>query len=67
MTNSKFNQVQVQSLKNRLEESEAMLFKATKLADEAYFLLSEGDVSNCRDVIGELIHSMSEHFYDEIH
>jgi hypothetical protein len=67
MASLKDTDLYTQTLENRLQESEAMLSKAKKLADEAYLFLSQGDLKNCQDVIGELIQSMSEHFYEEVH
>lgn len=57
----------VESLKERLAESESMLSKATFLADNAYASLENGDVAASQEIIGQLINSISEHFYEEIH
>lgn len=61
------SQVQQEALRERLLQSEQMLNKATTLADNAYLSLSEGNIEACQDLIGELIHSISEHFYEEVH
>ena len=59
--------LQVETIEQRLAESERMLSKATLLADNAYLSLSAGDVEACQHTIGQLIHSISEHFYEEVH
>ena len=57
----------LESLNERLAESEDMLSRATRLADSAYASLESGDVAASQQVIAQLIHSISEHFYEEIH
>ena len=60
-------QLQIENIEQRLSASEQMLSKATLLADHAYASLSNGDVEACQSTIGQLIHSISEHFYEEVH
>ncbi len=67
MVDIKANNLQLQTMQQRLQESEDMLSRATKIADDAYLSLSAGDVEACQHMIGELIHSISEHFYEELH
>ncbi|MFT6387781.1 MAG: hypothetical protein ACJAUP_001153 [Cellvibrionaceae bacterium] len=57
----------LESLKERLAESETMLSRVTCLADNAYASLESGDVAKSQQFIGQLINSISEHFYEEIH
>ncbi len=59
--------LQIESLRERLAETEIMLSKATRLADDAYASLSSGDIETSQLVLGQLINSISEHFYEEIH
>lgn len=67
MNTSEQSHLQVESLRERLAESESMLSKATRLADDAYASLTSGDVETSQLFLGQLINSISEHFYDEIH
>ena len=67
MSNVKEVRLQIENIEQRLSESEQMLSRATLLADHAYLSLSEGDVEACQASIGQLIHSISEHFYEEVH
>lgn len=57
----------LESLRERLAESESVLSRATRLADNAYASLADGDVEMSQQLLGQLIHSISEHFYEEIH
>ena len=67
MSDIKDIRLQIESIERRLAESEQMLSKATLLADNAYLSLSLGDVEACQHTIGQLIYSISEHFYEEVH
>lgn len=59
--------IHLETMRLRLEESEQMLSRATELADNAYLSLETGNLEECQMIIGELIHSISEHFYEEVH
>jgi len=67
MANLERSKLHLESLKERLAESESMLSRATRLADNAYASLESGDVETSQQFIGQLINSISEHFYEEIH
>jgi hypothetical protein len=57
----------MQSIEQRLAESERMLFVLAEIADSAYVSLATGDTEKCQLKLGELIQSISEHFFEEFH
>ena len=59
--------LQLETIKQRLAESEQILSKAKILADHAYLSLNTGDIEKCQVIIGQLIYSISEHFFEEVH
>ena len=67
MKNGQQMPLYLEEIQQQLAESEDMLSKATMLADNAYISSVEGDVEECQMIIGQLIHSISEHFYEELH
>jgi len=67
MANHERIALHLESLKERLAESESMLSRATRLADNAYASLESGDIETSQQFLGQLINSFSEHFYDEVH
>jgi len=67
MTDIEISTLHLESLRERLAESDCMLSRATRLADNAYASLESGDVARSQQFIGQLINSISEHFYEELH